>query len=250
MTQFGKYLNNKIDIEYKLQIYLYIMDNFVIRKNKKPQSNLPVINVYTDGACTNNGKPDARAGFGIWFGDGDNRNTSESFTGPQTNNRAELLAIIKALTILREEIEKGRPVMIYSDSSYSIRCCTTYGEKMSKKGWMQKGKDIPNRELVEVAYNFVKKYKNIQFKHIRAHTGLEDEHSIGNEHADRLANLAIGVESCPYQRIKNKIYLNVPYEEKDEAKQMGAKWDKSKKRWYIEPKNKYKVQMMGRWGLE
>ena len=102
---------------------------------------------------------------------------------------------------------------------------------------------------------FNKKFSDIKdlesdFKHIRAHTGLEDEHSIGNEHADRLANLAIGVESCPYQRIKNKIYLNVPYDEKDEAKQMGAKWDKSKKRWYIEPKNKYKVQMMGRWGLE
>ena len=43
------------------------MDNFVIRKNQKPQASLPVINVYTDGACTNNGKPDARAGFGIWF---------------------------------------------------------------------------------------------------------------------------------------------------------------------------------------
>ena len=39
------------------------MDNFVIRKNQKPQASLPVINVYTDGACTNNGKPDARAGF-------------------------------------------------------------------------------------------------------------------------------------------------------------------------------------------
>ena len=138
------------------------MDNFVIRKNKKPQASFPVINVYTDGACTNNGKPDARAGFGIWFGAGDLRNTSESFTGPQTNNRAELLAIIKALTILRPEIEEGRPVVVYSDSSYSIRCCTSYGEKMSKKGWVQKGKDIPNRELVEVAYNFVKKYKNIQ----------------------------------------------------------------------------------------
>ena len=53
--------------------------------------------------------------------------------------------------------------MVYSDSSYSIRCCITYGEKMSKKGWIQKGKDIPNREIVEVAYNFVKKYKNIKF---------------------------------------------------------------------------------------
>ena len=85
MIQFGKYLNNKIDIERYLQIYLY-MDNFVIRKNQKPQATFPVINVYTDGACTNNGKPDARAGFGIWFGNGDLRNTSESFTGPQTNN--------------------------------------------------------------------------------------------------------------------------------------------------------------------
>lgn len=226
------------------------MDNFVIRKNTKPLSNNKTINVYTDGACTNNGKPDARAGFGIWFGDNDERNTSESFTGPQTNNRAELLAIIKALTILRDEIEQGQPIIIYSDSSYSIRCCTTYGEKMSKKGWQTKGEDIPNRQLVEVAYNFVKKYNNIKFKHIRAHTGLEDEHSIGNEHADRLANLSIGVESCPYQRIKSKIYLNVPYDEKDEAKKMRAKWDKSKKRWYITPKNKYKVQMMGRWGLE
>jgi ribonuclease HI len=226
------------------------MDNFVIRKNTKPLSNNKIINVYTDGACTNNGKPDARAGFGIWFGEDDKRNTSESFTGPQTNNRAELLAIIKALTILRNEIEKGQPIMIYSDSSYSIRCCTTYGEKMSKKGWQNKGQDIPNREIVEVAYNFVKKYNNIDFTHIRAHTGLTDKHSIGNEHADRLANLSIGVESCPYQRIKSKIYLNVPYDEKDEAKKMGAKWDKSKKRWYITPKNNFKVQIMGRWGLE
>tara|TARA_B100000073_G_scaffold347432_1_gene361772 strand:+ start:1245 stop:1928 length:684 start_codon:yes stop_codon:yes gene_type:complete len=226
------------------------MDNFVIRKNTKPLSNNKIINVYTDGACSNNGRPDARAGFGIWFGDNDERNVSESFTGPQTNNRAELLAIIRALTILRDEIEQGQQVMIYSDSSYSIRCCTSYGEKMAKKGWQVKGEDIPNRELVEVAYNFVKKYNNIKFTHIRAHTGLEDEHSIGNDNADRLANLSIGIESCPYQRIKSKIYLNVPYDEKDEAKKMGAKWDKSKKRWYITPKNKYKVQMMGRWGLE
>ena len=25
------------------------MDNFVVRKNQKPQASLPVINVYTDG---------------------------------------------------------------------------------------------------------------------------------------------------------------------------------------------------------
>ena len=89
------------------------MDNFVIRKNNtKPLSDEKPINVYTDGACSNNGKSDARAGFGIWFGADDERNTSESFTGPQTNNAAELLAIIKALTILRDEIEQGQIVNI------------------------------------------------------------------------------------------------------------------------------------------
>ena len=40
---------------------------------------------------------------------------------------------------------------------------------------------------------------------------------------DRLANLAIGVESCPYQRIKSKIYLKVPFDEKDEAKKLANK---------------------------
>lgn len=224
------------------------MDNFVIRKNKKTMKDAPEINVYTDGACVNNGKPDARAGFGVWFGENDPRNVSESFTGPQTNNRAELLAIIKALTILRDDIEKGRKINIFTDSSYSIRCCTTYGEKMSKKSWKKKGKDIPNVEIVKVAYNFCKKYNNINFSHVLAHTGMQDEHSIGNDNADRLANLAVGITECPYARIKKKLYLNVPYEEKDEAKKMGAKWDKKKKRWFIESKNKYKVQMMGRWG--
>ena len=31
---------------------------------------------------------------------------------------------------------------------------------------------------------------------------------------------------------------------------MGAKWDTKKKRWFIDQKNKYKVQMMGRWSIE
>jgi len=226
------------------------MDNFVIRKNNpKPLAQEPHINIYTDGACSNNGKPDARAGFGVYFGKNDERNVSESFTGLQTNNRAELLAIIKALTILRTEIEQGQKINIYTDSSYAIRCCTTYGEKMFKKGWKNKGKDIPNTKMVKVAYNFCKKYPNIKFIHVMAHTGLQDAHSIGNENADRLANLAIGVTSCPYANIKKKIYLNVPFEEKEDAKLLGAKWDKKKKKWFIEQKNKYKVQIMGRWGI-
>lgn len=228
------------------------MDNFVIRKHPRPVSNKVPLNIYTDGACSNNGKPNAKAGFGVWFGENDERNISQSYNGRQTNNVAELLAIVTALTIVKEDIEAGRIIHLYTDSDYSKRCCTTYGERMSKKGWQNKGKDIPNREIVEVAYGFCRKYPNIKFHHIAAHTGLQDEHSIGNDNADRLANLAIGVESCPYSEKKSsskkKMYLNVPYSEKDEAKKMGARWDVKNKKWYIEHKNKYRIQMMGRWG--
>ena len=224
------------------------MDSFVIRKNPKPVSTKSPLNIYTDGACSNNGKASAKAGFGVWFGENDERNTSQSYRGRQTNNVAELLAIVTALSIVKEDIEEGRVIHLYTDSVYSKRCCTTYGEKMCKKGWQQKSKDIPNREIVESAYNFCRKYPNIKFHHIAAHTGLQDEHSIGNDHADRLANLAIGVESCPYSKPKGKLYLNIPYSEKDEAKKLGAKWDSKKKKWFIDNKNKHRIQMMGRWG--
>lgn len=30
-----------------------------------------------------------------------------------------------------------------------------------------------------------------------------------------------------------RVYLNVPYAEKDEAKKYGAKWDSSKRKWYV-----------------
>jgi len=41
---------------------------------------------------------------------------------------------------------------------------------------------------------------NIRFLHVRAHTNHTDVHSFGNDKADKLANLAIGVECCPYNK--------------------------------------------------
>ncbi|MFI3136422.1 MAG: DUF5710 domain-containing protein, partial [Methylococcaceae bacterium] len=31
----------------------------------------------------------------------------------------------------------------------------------------------------------------------------------------------------------SKIYLNVPFAQKDEAKALGARWDAAQKKWYI-----------------
>ena len=144
--------------------------------------------VYTDGACSNNGKETAKAGIGVFFQDNDFRNVSKRITGKQTNNRAELLAIIVAYFIIEKDIEKGLSIVIVTDSEYAIRCFTSYGEKCEKQGWK---KDIPNKELVQQAYALFKDTPNISLKHVRAHTGATDVHSIGNAKADALATQCI-----------------------------------------------------------
>ena len=74
------------------------------------------------------------------------------------------------------------------------------------------------------------------------------QNPLGNEEADRLANLAIGQISCPYQKIETKAkkcYLKVKYEDKEEAKSYGAKWDPSKKKWYyMSTLNKDKIELL------
>ena len=90
------------------------------------------------------------------------------------------------------------------------------------------------------------KYKNIELHYIEAHTGREDEHSIGNENADRLANESLGVFKSSKPQ---NIFLKISFEQKDEFKKLyNGKWDPKKKKWSIpfdHPKkeeilNKYK----------
>jgi hypothetical protein len=78
--------------------------------------------------------------------------------------------------------------------------------------------------------------QNVQFIHVKAHTNNTDIHSFGNDNADKLANMAIGLESCPYTPIK--IYLIVPFIKKDEIKKLGGCWDCNMKKWFIYDTNK------------
>lgn len=149
--------------------------------------------VYTDGACSNNGKATASAGIGIFFGIDDERNVSRRIIGKQTNNAAELTAIVETYFIIAEDVVNGKKVAIVSDSEYAIKCVSSYGEKCSHKGWRS---DIPNKDLVKTAYELYKGAPDVRFMHVAAHTGNTDIHSLGNHNADRLANLAIGLDSA------------------------------------------------------
>jgi ribonuclease HI len=209
-----------------------------------------MINVYTDGACSNNGQPNALSGYGVYFSENDTRNESKKINGEKhTNNIAELTAFIRAIEILDYEIKNGTQVNIYTDSEYVIKCATSYGDKLSKNNWKTSTDKIPpNVKLVKKSYELYHGIQNIKLIHINAHTNKDDIHSIGNDNADKLANMAIGIEKCPYNCDNNdntKIYIKISYEDKEDAKNLYAKWDNTKKSWYytndIPDENKVKL---------
>jgi len=197
--------------------------------------------VYTDGSCSNNGSESAQAGMGVYFGPDDPRNVSKRVVGKQSNNTAELGAIIEAYRIIEKDVMAGKKVGVVADSIYAIRAATTYGETCNAKGW---SKDIPNKEMVQLAYSLYKDKPNIEFIHVKGHTEGTDPHSVGNDGADKLANQAIGLTSCPYAESNTKLYLNVPFARKEEAKRLGAMWDAENKKWYMKENNKNKMELI------
>ena len=92
--------------------------------------------------------------------------------------------------------------VIVTDSEYVIKCATTYGEKLAKANWEKKDKEIPNLSLVKKVYELTNKY-DIKYKHVKAHTGNKDRHSISNYYADKLANDSIGISSSEGGNEKN-----------------------------------------------
>lgn len=141
--------------------------------------------VFTDGSCKiiDGNK---KAGYGIYFGKGDERNISDRFTENPTNNRAELYAILICLEIL---IKMDTPYIIITDSKYAFDCITKYAKKWEKNDWVTiDGENVKNKEFIKPAYEIMKRYKNIGIRHVNSHTGLRDIYSLGNKEADKLAN--------------------------------------------------------------
>ena len=237
---------NKSIEDYKNPIYKKF-DNMEDAK-KFIEEYADTIYVYTDGACSGNGNKNALAGIGIYFSKDNENNVSEKLEGENlTNNIAELTAVIRAILIIKKMDFKNK--VIVTDSEYVIKCATTYGEKLSKNDWKSstKDKEVPNLNLVKKIYELTNKY-DIKYKHIKAHTGNKDRHSISNYYADKLANDSIGISGSSGggdsgERSK-KIYLNVPYAEKDKAKADGARWDPGAKKWYVSSDNKNKDKLI------
>lgn len=146
-------------------------------------SDTEKIDIYTDGSLV---RKDGfvYAGFGIYI-PARHFESSMRLSGKKTNNRAELSAIISAISMYKET--DNIELNIYTDSQYSIGIFGTTGLKYHKKNYMKNSVDeVPNADLVKIAVELYSKYM-LKFIHIRSHTSKEDVHSKGNDRADILA---------------------------------------------------------------
>ncbi|WP_158993490.1 ribonuclease HI [Mucilaginibacter sp. L196] len=131
-----------------------------------------MIEIFTDGASSGNPGP---GGYGVILRSGKYyKELAEGFR-KTTNNRMELLAVIKGLEAIKLP---NQDVIIFSDSKYVIDSI----EKRWVYGWVQKGfKDKKNKDLW-LRYLEVSKLHNIKFTWVRGHNGHPE-----NERCDELA---------------------------------------------------------------
>ena len=126
------------------------------------------IQVWTDGGAAPNPGP---SGAGVVIVDGGKQTEISEFLGEGTNQTAELSAILIGLTKLPT---RDRPVVVYSDSAYSIGLMT--------QAWKAKA----NVELVEKLRSVCREFKDLRFVKVAGHSGVPL-----NERTDQLVGDAI-----------------------------------------------------------
>ena len=143
-----------------------------------------MVNIYTDGACINNGLPDAKGGMGVFSQDMDlELSIPWEMEVEPTNQRCEMGAVVYALiSIKKTEPSQDTVFQILSDSEYVVKGMNEWMRHWKNRGWKTaKGKEVKNRWLWELL-DSQSKGLNVIFKHVRGHSGV-----LGNEKADSLA---------------------------------------------------------------
>jgi ribonuclease HI len=149
------------------------------------------IDVYTDGACSKNGKQGARASWAMWFPY--NKQLSKAARVPedqsQTNQRGELMAIHEAVKAVEDKFDpRDVDLRIYTDSLYSKNCLTTWIPGWIQKDWKNsQGQPVVHRDLIEDTASRLSKFKSYTISHVKAHTGGSDSPSVNNAIADKMA---------------------------------------------------------------
>jgi ribonuclease HI len=132
------------------------------------------VEIWTDGACSNNGRPNAKASWAFVSGEYEGAGLVE---GKQTNNPGEGFAILYAL---RWAVSNGhKTIKISSDSQISLN-------NLKKPAFMVK----ENRELFQEIENLIKENElTVVYEKVAGHAD-----NVNNNRADKLANGLVGLK--------------------------------------------------------
>lgn len=143
------------------------------------------ITIYTDGGCRNNGSKDNVGAIGILLIYPEKnyiKEYKEAYKNT-TNNKMELLAVIKALKMLKEPCK----VEVYSDSAYVVNAFRqNWVGSWKAKGWTRgKSGELKNKELWIELDDLTQKHQ-VEFKKVKGHSD-----NPYNNRCDELVNLAM-----------------------------------------------------------
>ena len=137
------------------------------------------VEMFTDGACRGN---PGKGGWGVLLRYGDNEKSLYGGSDFTTNNKMELLAVIKGL----EAMTKASQITITSDSKYVLSGITEWLANWKRRGWKTASKKpVKNVELWQRLDALVQGH-TIQWQWVKGHSGHRE-----NDIADQLANQGI-----------------------------------------------------------
>ncbi len=138
-----------------------------------------IVEIFTDGACFGNPGP---GGYGALLKYGTEMKEISGFYPDTTNNRMELMAVIKGL----EALKRPSRVRIFTDSNYVFKGITTWIHQWVKKNWLGSQKrPVLNKDLWEGLLAVSKQHK-IEWRWIKGHNRHPE-----NERCDKLAKQVV-----------------------------------------------------------
>ncbi len=143
-------------------------------------TDIPVVELYTDGACSGNPGPGGWAFILRHLSSGKEMEESGA-ERETTNNKMELSAVIYGL----EKLKKRCQVELFTDSQYVGKGLSEWMPKWKANGWRRKEgktfKPVANEELWKRLDALIAKH-SVKFHHVRGHSG-----HVENERCDELA---------------------------------------------------------------
>jgi ribonuclease HI len=154
--------------------------------------------------------------------------TLSEYLGEGTNNTGEMTAILRGCQ--RADELGMTKVTIYTDSELSVQLVS--GTKRTTKPHLKK---ILDRILS------IRNTVNYEIRWVKGH----NKHK-WNEYADALANKAVKQQQDVQIPMENNLVLKCSFEEKEEVKKLGARWDANKKTWWA-PDTTQNRSLFARW---